>query len=86
MMVNLYRTFDQPLSHGILYEWHRMLTNGRNDLNEMDATERTKTRCKLFQVRSIAPRFTLKRLRRIRCSCKWMVFLNGSMVRKACPH
>ena len=35
MMVNLYRTFDQPLSHGILYEWHRMLTNGRNDLNDI---------------------------------------------------
>lgn len=35
MMVNLYRTFDQPLSHGTLCDWHRMLTNGRNDLNDI---------------------------------------------------
>lgn len=35
MMVNLYRTFDQPLSHGTLHDWHRMLTYGRNDLNDI---------------------------------------------------
>ena len=35
MMVNLYRTFDQPLSHKTLFNWHRMLTNGRNDLNDI---------------------------------------------------
>ena len=35
MMVNLYRTFDQPLTHETLFTWHRMLTNGRNDLNDI---------------------------------------------------
>ena len=35
MMVNLFRTFDQPLSHETLFDWHRMLTNGRNDLNDI---------------------------------------------------
>lgn len=35
MMVNLYRTFDQPLSHETLFDWHRMLTNGRNDLDDI---------------------------------------------------
>ena len=35
MMVNLYHTFEQPLSHETLYDWHRMLTNGRNDLNDI---------------------------------------------------
>lgn len=35
MMVNLYRTFDQPLTHKGLYEWHRMLTHGRRDLTDI---------------------------------------------------
>lgn len=35
MMVNLYRTFDEPMSHETLHEWHRMLTNGRNDLKDI---------------------------------------------------
>ena len=35
MMVNLYRTFEQTLSHETLFGWHRMLTNGRNDLKEV---------------------------------------------------
>ncbi len=35
MMVDLYRTFDQPLSHETLFAWHRMLTNGRNDLQDV---------------------------------------------------
>lgn len=35
MMVNLYRTFDQPLTHEMLFDWHRMLTNGRNDLKDI---------------------------------------------------
>jgi Fic family protein len=32
MMVNLYRTFETPLTHETLFEWHRMLCNGRRDL------------------------------------------------------
>ena len=35
MMVNLYSTFEQPLSHKTLYAWHRLLTNRRNDLNNI---------------------------------------------------
>ena len=35
MIVNLYRTFDQPLTHKTLFAWHRMLTNGRNDLKDI---------------------------------------------------
>jgi Fic family protein len=35
MMVNLYRTFATPLSHGLLFDWHRMLTNGRRDLTNI---------------------------------------------------
>lgn len=35
MMVNLYRSFDQRLSHETLFGWHQMLTNGRNDLNDI---------------------------------------------------
>lgn len=33
VMVDLYKNFDAPLSHALLFEWHNMLTNGRRDLN-----------------------------------------------------
>jgi len=32
MMVDLYRTFDEPVSHSKLFTWHKMLTSGRRDL------------------------------------------------------
>lgn len=32
MMVDLYRSFSQPLSNEMLFGWHRMLTSGRKDL------------------------------------------------------
>ena len=32
MMVDLYKNHDKPLSHEQLFEWHKMLTNGRRDL------------------------------------------------------
>lgn len=35
MMVNLYETFADPLSHEKLFNWHRMLTGGRTDLNDI---------------------------------------------------
>lgn len=35
MMVHLYHSFDEPLSHEMLFEWHRQLTNGRRDLKEI---------------------------------------------------
>ncbi len=33
MMVDLYNNFQQPLSHNTLYSWHKMLMNGRTDLD-----------------------------------------------------
>lgn len=35
MMVDLYRTFDEPLSHSKLFAWHKMLTSGRRDLTDI---------------------------------------------------
>ena len=35
VMVDLYRSFNVPLSHNLLFEWHSMLTNGRRDLNDI---------------------------------------------------
>jgi len=35
MMVDLYQHFAKPLSHEILFHWHKMLMNGRYDLNDM---------------------------------------------------
>jgi Fic family protein len=32
MMVDLYLNFDKPLNHEQLFEWHKMITNGRRDL------------------------------------------------------
>jgi Fic family protein len=34
MMVDLYRTFDQPLAHKTLHRWHRMLMEGRSDVRD----------------------------------------------------
>lgn len=35
MMVDLYRSFSQPLSDEILFGWHRMVTAGRKDLADV---------------------------------------------------
>jgi len=35
MMVDLHQTFAEPLSHDILFQWHRMLTTGRRDLKSV---------------------------------------------------
>jgi Fic family protein len=32
MTVNLYLNFDKPLSHETLFDWHKMLMNGRRDV------------------------------------------------------
>ena len=32
MMVNLYKTFDKPISHEYLYDWHRYLMEGRKQI------------------------------------------------------
>lgn len=35
MMVDLYLNYHQPLSHKLLFEWHKMVTNGRRDLTDI---------------------------------------------------
>ena len=35
MMVDLHRTYAEPLSHDMLFRWHRMLTMGRRDLKNV---------------------------------------------------
>jgi Fic family protein len=35
MMVSLHKTFAAPLSDDTLFEWHRMLMSGRQDLNDV---------------------------------------------------
>lgn len=35
MMTTLYQTYDEALSDDDLFQWHRMLTNGRTDLNDI---------------------------------------------------
>jgi Fic family protein len=35
MTVDLYRSFSEPLSEGMLFRWHRMAMSGRRDLREV---------------------------------------------------
>ena len=35
MMVELYRTFAEPLSEDMLFAWHRMVMSGQHDLNDV---------------------------------------------------
>lgn len=35
IMVDIYRSYDQPLSNSVLCGWHRMLTAGRKDLSDI---------------------------------------------------
>jgi len=35
MMVDIHRSWAEPLSHDMLFRWHRMLTTGRRDLKEL---------------------------------------------------
>jgi Fic family protein len=35
MMVDLYRSFVEPLSEGMLFRWHRMVMSGRRDLKDV---------------------------------------------------
>jgi len=37
IMVDLYMTFNKPLSHGQLFAWQKMLMKGRRDLNALGA-------------------------------------------------
>lgn len=42
MMVDLYRSFPQPLSHETLFNWHRMVTSGRKDLADIGRYRKSK--------------------------------------------
>lgn len=35
MMINLYDTFNQPLTEKVMFEWHKKLMLGRHDLNRI---------------------------------------------------
>jgi len=35
MMVSLYRSFEEPISEKLLFDWHKWLTNGRRDLKDI---------------------------------------------------
>jgi Fic family protein len=42
MMTDLYKHFDKPISHALLFNWHKMLTNGRRDLKDFGRYRTTK--------------------------------------------
>ncbi|KLV36035.1 hypothetical protein [Piscirickettsia salmonis] len=37
MMVKLYQSIAEPLTETMLFDWHKMLMNGRRDLDDIDS-------------------------------------------------
>lgn len=37
MMIDIYRTYDQPLTHDLLFSWHKMIMSGRSDIGKLGA-------------------------------------------------
>lgn len=42
LMIDLYSNFTSPLTHEALYTWHKMLMNGRTDIEDIGAYRKTK--------------------------------------------
>ena len=56
LMVNLYRTYAEPLSDAVLFDWHRMVTNGRRDLRNLGAYRTDAEPIQVVSGSSYAPR------------------------------
>ncbi|MGA2251699.1 Fic family protein [Terracidiphilus sp.] len=55
MMVDLYRSFSNPLSDEMLFGWHRMLTTGRKDLADIGRYRTSKEPMQVISGRIGAP-------------------------------
>ena len=55
MMVDLYRSFSQPLSNEMLFGWHRMVTAGRKDLADIGRYRTSKEPMQVISGRIGAP-------------------------------
>ncbi|WP_231555721.1 DUF4172 domain-containing protein [Rickettsia hoogstraalii] len=73
LLADMYYSYEQPLSHDCLCQWHEMLTNGRRDLG---AIGKYRTRLEPMQVVSskyyVNLQFILKLLHLILYSKKWI--------------
>jgi Fic family protein len=56
MMVDLYRSFGEPLSEEILFAWHRMITAGRRDLVDIGRYRTSKEPMQIVSGRIGAPK------------------------------
>lgn len=56
MMVDLYRSFREPLSQETLFEWHRMITAGRSDLADVGQYRTSKEPMQIVSGRIGAPK------------------------------
>jgi Fic family protein len=61
MMVDLYRSFAEPLSQEMLFRWHAMVMSGRRERKMWDGIEPVMNRCKWFPGRYMKPRCILRR-------------------------
>ena len=56
MMVDLYRSFSEPLSKGLLFRWHEMIVSGRRDLKDVGRFRTGKEPIQVVSGRIDAPR------------------------------
>lgn len=78
VMVDLYRSFDEPLSPEMLFRWHRMVMRGRQDMKISDGIAPALSPCKLFHMHFMSPGSISRRLPRHKWSPRWRGFLLGS--------
>jgi hypothetical protein len=82
VVVDLYRGFEAFLSHTMLFEWYKMLTNGRRDLKDIGRTELTWSRCKSYPAPSMPRKCILKRRHHHKCCRRWIGSLPGLTTRR----
>ena len=76
MMVGLYQSYDHPLNHEELCQWHAMLTNGRRDLQDIGQYRPMKIPCKLYPVQWAGPSYILKRHHQKMFQHKWKPYID----------
>ena len=77
MMVNLYRSFAEPLSDAMLFTWHRMLFE-RRGISTSAVIEQATNQWKSSPVPSMIRECILKLQNQGRCRKRWLAFSIGS--------
>jgi Fic family protein len=75
MMVDLYRSFAEPLSKERLFTWHRMVTSGRNDLADIGQYRKSQEPMQVVSGRIDAPKvhFEAPPSKQVPYEMKWFI-------------